>query len=77
MPLLRAANNGISGVVDARGHVVDALALNARGIIDAHVPIVRERLLSASQRLLDSYLIIALFGVLALFFTARRGRRTN
>ena len=28
LPLLRAANNGISGVVDPRGHVVDALAID-------------------------------------------------
>ena len=31
LPLLRAANNGISGVIDARGRVIDALALNVSG----------------------------------------------
>ena len=34
LPLVRAANNGISGVVDARGRVVDALALNVSGALD-------------------------------------------
>ena len=41
LPLLRAANNGISAVVDPRGHVVDALAIDARGVIDVRVPIRR------------------------------------
>ena len=39
VPLLRAANTGISGVVDARGRVLDALAMNERGIIDARLPV--------------------------------------
>ena len=51
LPLVRAANTGISGVIDARGRVVDALALNARGVIDATVPIpTRDRLLPSSAR---------------------------
>ena len=37
LPLVRAANTGISGVIDARGRVVDALALNAHGTLDATV----------------------------------------
>ena len=39
LPLVRAANNGISGVIDPRGRVVDALAMNVRGVIDVLVPI--------------------------------------
>lgn len=41
-PLLRAANNGISGVVDAYGRVVDAYAVDAVGALDVDVP--RQRL---------------------------------
>ena len=37
VPLLRAANTGISGVVDGRGRIVDALAMNAAGVIDVNV----------------------------------------
>lgn len=34
MPVIRAGNNGISGVIDARGRVLDAFALNVRGTLD-------------------------------------------
>jgi apolipoprotein N-acyltransferase len=34
LPIVRSANNGISGVIDARGRVVDAFALNVRGTLD-------------------------------------------
>ncbi|MCB1425959.1 MAG: apolipoprotein N-acyltransferase [Zhengella sp.] len=37
LPLVRAANNGISAHVDARGRVVDALALDSVATLDAHV----------------------------------------
>lgn len=38
LPLLRAANNGISSVIDARGRIVALLPLDARGVIDARLP---------------------------------------
>jgi apolipoprotein N-acyltransferase len=38
VPLLRAANTGISGVVDAYGRVLQHLGLNRRGTIDAELP---------------------------------------
>src|SRR3546814_903809 len=34
LPLVRAANNGISAVVDSYGRIVDRINLNDRGIID-------------------------------------------
>lgn len=37
-PLVRVANNGISGVVDAYGRVIDAFALDAVGVLDVAVP---------------------------------------
>ena len=38
LPLIRAANTGVSAVVDARGRVRDSLALNTQGKIDAPLP---------------------------------------
>jgi apolipoprotein N-acyltransferase len=40
VPLIRAANNGISALVDPYGRVVAKLNLNERGVIDARVPAV-------------------------------------
>ncbi len=39
LPLIRAANNGVSAIVDARGRVVDAFDLNVVGSLDAVVAI--------------------------------------
>ena len=47
-PLVRAANNGISGVVDAYGRVIDAFALDAVGTLDVAVP--RQRLAAPAGR---------------------------
>ncbi|MGI9391381.1 MAG: apolipoprotein N-acyltransferase [Boseongicola sp.] len=38
LPLVRAANTGISAVIDARGLVIEALPLGASGIIDVAMP---------------------------------------
>ncbi|MEJ5080320.1 MULTISPECIES: apolipoprotein N-acyltransferase [unclassified Ochrobactrum] len=38
LPLVRAANNGISAVVDAYGRIIQELPLDAVGVIDAYLP---------------------------------------
>jgi apolipoprotein N-acyltransferase len=38
LPLIRAANNGISAVVDAKGRVVKGLAHDVSGFVDATIP---------------------------------------
>lgn len=38
LPVVRAANTGMSAVIDARGHIVAQLSLNEAGYLDAAVP---------------------------------------
>lgn len=38
LPLVRAANTGISAVVDANGHILRSLRLNEQGVIDMRLP---------------------------------------
>jgi apolipoprotein N-acyltransferase len=38
LPVLRAANTGVSAVIDGRGRVLAALPLNAAGALDAALP---------------------------------------
>lgn len=38
LPLIRAANTGVSAMIDARGTVTHALAMNTQGVIDAPLP---------------------------------------
>jgi apolipoprotein N-acyltransferase len=37
LPLVRAANNGISAVIDSQGRVNAMLGINARGVLDSNV----------------------------------------
>ncbi|MEZ2328187.1 apolipoprotein N-acyltransferase [Mesorhizobium sp. RCC_202] len=76
-PLLRAANNGISAVVDSRGRIVDALAVNARGAIDARVPIAGQAFFSADQRRINGLLIMLLFALTAFTLNVRQRLRVN
>jgi apolipoprotein N-acyltransferase len=38
LPIIRAANNGVSAIVDGQGRVAAMLSLNARGVIDGRIP---------------------------------------
>jgi apolipoprotein N-acyltransferase len=64
-PLVRAANNGISAVVDARGRIVDALALDAVGILDVNVPLAPADRLRSGQATNIGWSLIVLLVLLA------------
>jgi apolipoprotein N-acyltransferase len=72
LPLLRAANNGISAVVDSRGRIVDALAIDARGAMDVRVPIARQTVTSANQRRINGFVILLLMALSALALNVRQ-----
>jgi apolipoprotein N-acyltransferase len=42
LPIVRAANSGISAVIDAYGRVRESLALGLRDIVDADLPVALE-----------------------------------
>lgn len=43
LPVVRAANNGISAVIGSRGRIIDALSLDARGALDVKLPVSASR----------------------------------
>lgn len=74
LPLVRAANTGISGVVDAYGRVTASLPLGETGVLDAPLPVASE-MPTPYARFGDMLLVMLLFGVAALTLViARRSR---
>ncbi len=70
MPLIRAANSGISGIFDSFGRPVRALGLGIEGVIDGPLPVATGPTLYA--RLGDS---IPAMMVLCSWAVVLRGRR--
>ncbi len=42
LPLIRAANNGLSAIVDTYGRITGSLALDAVGVVDSYLPSPRD-----------------------------------
>jgi apolipoprotein N-acyltransferase len=71
LPLVRAANTGISAVVDAYGRVLAHLALNRTGVIDAPLPKALENR-TLFSRLGDWSVLILLIATFSVARTVRR-----
>jgi apolipoprotein N-acyltransferase len=65
LPLVRAANTGISGAVDPYGRVLDALAINTRGYFDVELPIPPRSRGPALPNNMIGLVIVAAFGLMA------------
>jgi apolipoprotein N-acyltransferase len=63
LPLLRAANNGISGAIDSRGRVIDAFALNVRGEMDVSIDIPTPSARPFGDPHMTGYFILALLAL--------------
>ncbi|MER2604936.1 MAG: apolipoprotein N-acyltransferase [Siculibacillus sp.] len=62
LPVVRAANNGISAMIDARGRLVAHLTLGAVGIVDADLPVADEPTIAARWAdLVCAVLVVVLF----------------
>jgi apolipoprotein N-acyltransferase len=71
LPLVRAANTGISAVVDPLGRIVNSLPLGAEGVLDSRLPGAIEPTVYVHYG--DSPLL--LFLVVSLALVARRRLR--
>jgi apolipoprotein N-acyltransferase len=72
LPLVRAANTGISGVIDPLGRIVNSLPLGAEGVLDSRLPAALPP--TPYARFGDSALIV--FLVIGVFLVARRRLRS-
>ena len=73
LPVVRAANTGISAVIDPLGRIINSLPLGAEGVLDAPLP--RAVAAPAYTRLGDA--LAALMVVLALILVARHRLRSG
>ncbi|WP_457091952.1 apolipoprotein N-acyltransferase [Microvirga sp. P5_D2] len=69
LPLVRAANTGISAVIDSHGRIVDSLPLGVEGVIDAKLPV------AASPTLYSKFGMFSLTATLAICLMALIVRR--
>jgi apolipoprotein N-acyltransferase len=70
LPLVRAANTGISGVIDPYGRVVASLPLGSEGVLDSHLPLAISP--SVYRGYWEMILIATLAGTLILSVLSRR-----
>jgi apolipoprotein N-acyltransferase len=72
LPLVRAANDGISAVIDPVGRVIRALPLGAEGVLDAPLP----RALAPTVYVRVGNFAVIILMVVAGIFVVRRRLRT-
>jgi apolipoprotein N-acyltransferase len=69
---VRAANTGISAVVDPVGRVIHALPLGAEGVLDSPLPQPLGSTLYSRVGDLPLALVLAAIGLIAIFRRARK-----
>jgi apolipoprotein N-acyltransferase len=75
--LIRAANTGISGVVDAKGRIVDALAINVRGVVDVSVTLEQPRPMPWGNPTTNGLVVMALLAIIACGLNTRQRLRID
>ncbi len=77
VPLIRDANNGISAVIDAYGQVVDGLALNLSGALDATIGMSTVSKRNNFDHNLNFWLVLGALGFVASISRMGFIRRMN
>ncbi len=77
LPMVRAANNGLSGVVDPYGRIINVLDLNAVGVIDAQLPSRVQLPLGASAHKLQFMVVLFLVLIVAMGYFSLGRRRVG
>ena len=75
LPLVRAANTGVSAVIDARGRIVDQIGLGVAGYLDATLPEARPETIYART---GDWPVSGMVGLLVAWLVwSRRRRKTD
>jgi len=77
LPLVRAANTGVSGVIDQRGRIIDALAMDTRGVIDVTLLLGRYDKLTFGYPGINGLVILFAFGAIGLGMGMGQKLRSN
>jgi len=74
LPLVRAANTGISAIVDPFGRIMNELPLGVEGIIDASLPVAEPITL---YRKVGRFSLTATLAICLMFLTVRRRHQST
>lgn len=77
VPLIRAANNGISALIDARGEIFSGLGLDVKGTVQATLGSHPMPIWSNRDRIIHFWLIVIAFLLVAAFSRIGFNFRTN
>lgn len=77
LPLVRAANNGISTVTDAKGRILDGMSQNVIGVVDVELPAKLHANRGSWNPAIAFWLIIALLSSVALVSRYSFARTNN
>ena len=77
LPAARAANTGISAVIDPYGRIINSLKLNEAGFLDANLPVPLDATIYARFGNLPFLLMLLILGLATKYVTFRSGKQTT
>ena len=77
LPLLRAANTGISAAIDSHGRILDALSINARGTLDLQFPLSANNTVFLAGRSLNGLAVVLFLTLVFIGMNVRQRLRLD